>query len=331
MTDTITMSSLYAKLRNLGFSKEYIRKHGLPSWWDDELNNKPFAVLEGAGYIANLLNIDLKSLLDTSQEVRFNTSPDTKFKQHNSKNKQHPDAAQALASRIAELIAKGTEVNFTPLPTDVKEIRTEILTKHTTVNLTSLLEYCWSQGIIVAYFNDFPSNIKKFAGLIQWQSERPVIILSSNHKYNAILAFNLAHELGHLALGHLKEGVLVDEEIEFNCNNDEETQANLFATYLLLGDYNNCLGKKQFKNAQKLAKYVTNNLADQYPNIEPEAILLNYGWHNRKYYPLAMSALKELNAATNGQQIINQYLADRLDWDRFNDETYEYLERVLGV
>ncbi|MGK7881751.1 MAG: hypothetical protein AB4060_16875 [Crocosphaera sp.] len=60
MGQTITMSTLYKKLARLGLNKKYIREYGLPSWWDDELNDKPFAVLEGAGYIADNLNIDLK-------------------------------------------------------------------------------------------------------------------------------------------------------------------------------------------------------------------------------------------------------------------------------
>jgi hypothetical protein len=339
MTDiiTITMSSLYEKLSLLGFNKGYLRKHGLPSWWNDDLNDKPFAVLEGAGYMADLLNLDLKSLLDTSQEVRFNTSPDTKFKQHNSKNKDYPYAAQALASRVAELLAYGIDVDFTPLPTDVKEIRTEILTSPQpplengakTVNLTSLLQYCWSKGIIVAYFNHFPNNIKKFAGLIQWQSERPVIILSSNHKYNAKFAFDLAHELGHLALGHLQQGILIDENIEINCTDEEENQANQFAASLLLGDCDNCFGDKHFHNNNHLIKHAKIK-AEENPTVEIDSIILNNAWHHNNW-GFAIKALNKLEVSVNGHKIINQYLADRLDWDRFDDETYEYLEKVLGV
>jgi len=335
MTNNLTMSSLYQKLSRLGFNQQYIKNNGLPSWWDEQLNDKPFAVLEGAGYIADYLNLDLKSLLDSTQPVKFKELPQTNFKQHNSSNQEHPLIAQALASRVAELIAEGIKINFTSLPRNVQEIRTEILKssleKETkTVNLISLLEYCWSKGIIVVYYNQFPKNIKKFAGLIQWQFSRPVIVLSSNDKYSMMLAFDLAHELGHLALGHLKEGVLIDEEIDFNCNNNEENEANQFATELLLGDCDNCLGNQRFFDSQNFAKHITNNIT-KYPNIEAEAIILNYGWHNKDYFPLVMSSLKELKADTNGKKIINEYLAQRLDWDRFNDETYEYLERVLGV
>lgn len=38
--------------------------------------------------------------------------------------------------------------------------------------------------------------------MVQWQSSQPVIVLSSGKKNPAQLAFHLAHELGHLALGH---------------------------------------------------------------------------------------------------------------------------------
>lgn len=252
MTQTLTMSALYKKLAKIGLKKDYIRENGLPSWWDDELSDKPLAVLEGAGYIADHLNLDLKSLICPEVEVKFNSPPPTKFKHHNTTKKKHPKLAQALASRVAELIAYGTDVKFTPLPTDVKEIRKEILGTHPTVHLISLLEYCWSKGIIVAYFHQFPQGTKKFAGLIQWQDNCPVIILSSKHQHAARFTFDLAHELGHLALGHLEQGVLIDEKIEFNCYDEEECQADQFANYLLLENYDNLLGKKNSKTLKHL-------------------------------------------------------------------------------
>ncbi|MEM1168964.1 MAG: ImmA/IrrE family metallo-endopeptidase [Cyanobacteria bacterium P01_H01_bin.35] len=328
MTKTLTMSHIYTKLSKLGLNRKYVRENGLPSWWNDRLNSKPFAVLEGAGYIADRLNLDLKSLFD-QEEVRFNPLPHTNFKQCSSKNKERPHVAQALASRIADLIASATELNFTTLPKDVKEIREEILTNALTINLTSLLEYCWSKGIIIAYFNHFPTKTKKFAALIQWQSSSPVIIISSKSKHSARLAFNLAHELGHLALGHLKEGVLVDEDIQSKCNDEEENQANKFATELLLDNYDNCLKYKRIHNHTQLIQQAEEK-ARENPTLEPDSIILNYGWHNGNW-GFVNTALKKLDLEANGQQIVNEYLADRLDWDIFNDESYEYLEKVLGV
>ncbi|MEA5551659.1 ImmA/IrrE family metallo-endopeptidase [Anabaena cylindrica UHCC 0172] len=332
MTQTLTMSSLYDKLSKLGLNPDYVRNNGLPSWWNDELNDKPIAVLEGAGYIADNLNLDVKSLF-AEEEIRFNPPPPTQFKLHNRKSDKNPTVARSLVSRVAELIAYGTEVNFTSLSTDVKKIRTEILLNHATVNLNSILEYCWNEGIAVGYFDHFPEKNRKFAGLIQLiksQFTRPVIILSSKHKHSARLAFDLAHELGHLALEHLKEGILVDEEIEFGCNDNEENEANEFATQLLLGDCDNCLGDKSFYNNEHLIKHAKKK-AEENPTIEPASIVLNYGWHTKKNWGFVNKALEKLDPLANGQQIINEYLAEKLDWDKFNDESYEYLEKVLGV
>ncbi|OKH44162.1 hypothetical protein NIES2101_29085 [Calothrix sp. HK-06] len=331
MTETLTMSCLYDKLSRLGFTPDYVRDNGLPSWWDNNLNDKHEAVLEGAGYIADNLNLDLKSLLAVEEEIKVNPSPSTKFKRRSSQNNEQPHVSQALCSRLAELIAYGTEVNFTPLPTDVKAIRVEILTNHTTINLTSLLDYCWSKGIVVAYFNRFPVHVQKFAGFIQLQSSRPVIILSSIYKYSAEFAFDLAHELGHLALGHLEQkAVLIDEKIESDSNgDDEENEANRFATQLLLGDCDNCLEDKRFWSHHHLIKHATIK-AKENPTVEIDSIILNNAWHN-KNWGFACKALEKLGCAVDGQQIINEYLADKLDWDKFNDESYEYLEKALGV
>ncbi len=71
MTESLTMASLYKKLSAIGLEKNYVRQNGLPSWWDDELNDKPVAVLEGAGYIAKNLNLDLSSLLNPQEKVKF--------------------------------------------------------------------------------------------------------------------------------------------------------------------------------------------------------------------------------------------------------------------
>ena len=74
MIEALSMSILYKKLSAIGFSENYIRKSGLPSWWDDSLNDKPVAVLEGAGHIAKRLNLDLQSLLSDDREVCFKTT-----------------------------------------------------------------------------------------------------------------------------------------------------------------------------------------------------------------------------------------------------------------
>lgn len=51
----------------------------------------------------------------------------------------------------------------------------------------------------MVYFDHCPKNTRKITGMIQWVGDRPVIVLSGGKNYSACFAFDLAHELGHLA------------------------------------------------------------------------------------------------------------------------------------
>ena len=69
------MTNLYKRLADIGFTKEFIRAIGLPSWWTDileQIEDKNKSVIyEAAGYISQRLFVDLRSLLDPNQEVKF--------------------------------------------------------------------------------------------------------------------------------------------------------------------------------------------------------------------------------------------------------------------
>lgn len=73
MSAKLTMTELYNKLEKLGFSKEFIRAIGLPSWWVDELDlsTNLDTIYEAASYISRRLFINLKSLIDVTQEAKF--------------------------------------------------------------------------------------------------------------------------------------------------------------------------------------------------------------------------------------------------------------------
>lgn len=71
--DKLTMVELYSKLSKLGFSKDFIRAIGLPSWWVDELDQSTSVgvMYEAAGYISKRLFIDLGSLIKVSRVPKF--------------------------------------------------------------------------------------------------------------------------------------------------------------------------------------------------------------------------------------------------------------------
>ena len=329
MAQTLSMSTLYRKLSTVGLSEKYVRQMGLPSWWDDELNDKPTAVLEGAGHIAKRLHIDLYSLLETDQEVQFKALPSTKFKYHLQSGSDVPSLSHQLASRVAELVASGVQTPFVSIPEDVDHIRQSIVETSGKVNLESILNYCWQHGVAVVYFNDYPENTRKITGMIQWQSDRPVIVLSHKRTHPTWLAFHLAHELAHLALGHVKEGILVDDKIERNSDDLEEIAANQFAVKLLVNHLDNCFKDEDVTSPNHLKNKVNKRLKSDL-TVDPCALAFNYSWHTGNY-GCAVKAVKSLDDSDNGDQVINQFLESHLDWDSISDDNADYLDRILGA
>jgi hypothetical protein len=331
MTQTLSMSTLYKKLSAIGLSESYVRQFVLPSWWSDELNDKPAAVLEGAGHIAKRLHLDLRSLLLDDQTAQFKPLPHTKFKYHLQQGTDIPGTSHQLASRVAELVASGVQIPFVPIPEDVHQVRAEILQNYPQINLQSILDYCWQHGIAVVYFSDYPENTRKITGMIQWQCDRPVIVLSSKKTYPAWLAFHLAHELAHLALGHVKEGILVDDEIKQDSDDQEEIDANLFAVKLLVNNLDNCFKDKAAISGDHLKNKINKLLQSESSDstVDPCAIAFNGAWHTGRY-DFAFKAVEQLNPSKDGHQIINHFLERHLDWDGLSDDNADYLEMVLG-
>jgi len=329
MTYPTTMKAIYKKLRKLGVDQEYVRRLGLPTWWDDELSCSNSAVLEGAGHISKRLNVDLTSLLEYGQEARFKRlSQELKFKFQQQGEKEIPQVARQIASRVANVVGASTNLEFSYIPNTAESIRNSILSQHSRVNLDSLLHYCWSIGIAVVYFNAYPKQERKIDGMVQWIGDRPVIVLSSGKKKSANLAFHLAHELGHLALGHLEEGILLEGDISKKSDNEEEKQSNYFAAQLLLGIYDGFLRESHFHNARQLESRIK-SICLNYPAIDPCILALNYAWYS-KSYGMAFKAIDSLGDV-DGDKVINQLLEKKINWDDLSDDDEDYLDRVVEV
>lgn len=76
--ENLTMDSLYTRLADIGFTKEFVRAIGLPSWWTDRLeqieDKNKSVIYEAADYISQRLFVDFKSLIDTTQKVKFKSN-----------------------------------------------------------------------------------------------------------------------------------------------------------------------------------------------------------------------------------------------------------------
>lgn len=329
---TLTMSDVYKRLKKLNLDETFVRQLALPSWWNKELDNKPIAVLEATGYIAQRLNLDLKSLILEEGQPQFKPLPHTKFKYHGQSEKAKPTTAQAIASQVAVVVARATQLPFSPLPSDPLAIRQTIIEQYPQVTLYGILDYCWQHGIAMVYFNRYPKGTRKLAGMIQWVEEQyPVIVLSSSHTHPARLAFDLAHELGHLALGHINEGILLeDKTLDQNSDDKEEQESNSFAAKLLVGKLDNLIKSHGVNSGQQLAKKVLIAIEQIDRTVEPCALAFNYAGHYPQDWGKVQKAVQRLDSDSgNGIQTINTLLDQRINWDQLGDDDQDYLDQIL--
>ena len=131
----------------------------------------------------------------------------------------------------------------------------------------------------------------------------------------------MAHELGHIAHGHLQEGILSDESFQDGVNDEEEEAANQFAAQLLLGD----ISPQWAPNLNKQRLLAKAKRLSEEHNLDPGALILNYGWQTGKW-GCAVGALNLLEPDANAPTQINDYYQSQLV--SIDEESRDYLERV---
>jgi hypothetical protein len=330
--EEVAMTQTQAPTRMADFY--FVQKQGLPDWWSEEYEQTEGAIFTAAAHISKRLNLDLPSLLNEQVQPRFVLTSQPKYKIQNGTDPQQLPIASAIAAKVADVVAFACKTPYQPIDhLSVAAIREEILTSRQFVDLEGFLDFCWSRGIPVVHFDQYPraKGIKKFQGMAACFSQRPVIVLSLNAVSPSRLLFVAAHELGHILKGHLNlmdEDVLVDEEIKLESKDEEEIEANEVAAELLLGRSDKFYGQLRNYTALQLAEYADRVGVED--GISPGVLALNYGWY-KKHWGAANKALKMLEADVNAPQQINRYLLEHLDWDELGNDYQEYLELVLGL
>lgn len=124
------------------------------------------------------------------------------------------------------------------VPGDPAALRRAILGDATQMTLEALVRWCWDAGVLVV-----PMQAKGGFGASAWLvGEQPVVVIKEAPDYKARWLFVLAHELGHVAHGHVTDGAVVDVEKVWAGGDDaEEAQANAYALDLLVPGHHEML------------------------------------------------------------------------------------------
>lgn len=328
MTKTSTMSILYSRLEKAGLPHSFIRKFGLPSWWNEEFEQDPSAPITAAGYLTKRLGLNLASLLELERDIEFNLKLKPKLKCKNKTDLKKIHAAQAMAIRAAEMVAHAYRLAPIKLPREAKQIREHILLRNEFVNLDSLLIFCLSCGIPVFHFSSFPPGTHRMDGIAVELDGRPVIAVTNNRTSMSWLLFIVAHELGHIIHKHLKNNpFIVDTKAMSNNEDPKEIEANEFAEKILLGEFFAYPWSKDM-NFSKLRDWIKKLSVEK--KVEPGALVWNYAWKTGNW-GLATAVVQSLEDESDIHNYVNSRLKNYLELEKLDEDSQEYLELTLGV
>jgi hypothetical protein len=327
-----SMQPLFSKLQKSGLDAKFV-KTLLPEWWDDSLANTPSGYQQAALILARIFAIRPDSLWSSDSAPVFAIPEKRKFKHSVDTEPAELDVACALAFSAAKIASSGLEA--LPFLSDIPsaaQLRQQLLQENKWIGLQELVNYCYSIGVPVIYLEKFPAGAKKMHGLAFDCNGRPIIVLTRKYKRGYLL-FDLAHELGHIALNHLSQGgFIVDNVISADDadEDDDERAANRFALELLTGDPEKRIGPsgrnlKKEELASAALAYAKKN------QIDPTHIAMNYG-HTTKHWGVANGAVSIIGEGTlTDCEILKEALFKNLDQDEMKEDDISALKGMVGL
>jgi hypothetical protein len=329
--------TLKRRLTALGLSDAAIEA-AWPKWWTDDAQNSPSATLELYFSIARKLGIDPRSLYE-GESPRFVWQEQARFKHLTTETLQERAAISSFGRSVgALLVPLVPQVDLARIP-GAAALRDAILgSGEPFVTLANLLSLCWGLGIPVVHLRVTPWSEKRMAAMAVRIGERSVILLARDSIYPATIAFYVAHELGHVLLGHLgAESAIVDLGTPSELGNVlelgediEERAADRFALELLTGSPDlSVLPQSSSYNAPALAAAVLDAAPEL--KIEPGTLALAFGF-STKNWAAVNSAMKFIyRRGTPVWRVVNEIAVHQVDLTSVPRDSRPFLESVLGL
>jgi hypothetical protein len=164
-------------------------------------------------------------------------------------------------------------------------------------------------------------------------ANRYAILLGKDANFPAPIAYYLAHEIGHIALGHLKDiSAIVDlqDPLEEKSDPDEEERAaDRYALELLTGKPNLVVATETKKfTAGQLAKNLLETANSL--RVEPGTLALCFGYSTQEWAKshAAMNQIYSTKQAVWSE--VNQIALRQLDWGAMPDDFSLFVRAVMG-
>lgn len=322
------------RLKKLGLTDSLIDA-AWPTWWSEDADASVSARAELRYSLARKLGLDPQSLLDDGETPRFVWKDTAQFKNLADISEVERWILTSFGTALGNLLLSfgGNATSLEGM--SPMSLRSAILDGQKWIRLVDLLSLCWSVGVPTVHLRVFPWQRKRMNAMSVRLERGSAILLGKDSQYPAQISFYLAHEIAHIALGHLEKGrAIVDFDGEPNPDpryrpDRQEVTADRFALSLLTGTSDPIvLPKGVGRGARSLASAALN--AAEELRIEPGTLALCFG-HSTREWGTAIKALSYIYTEPKPVwREINRIASRELSRFDIPSDTATYLQRVMG-
>lgn len=304
-----------------------------PKWWSDEADASPSARAELRFSLSRKLGLEPRSLLDDHAEPSFVWKDEARFKHLAAEDDTERAALASFGIALSSVLTFATRAATTLLGVSAQSLRQSILSSgQPFVALVDLLSASWALGVPVIHLRVFPAAQKRMAAMAVRSGDRFSVLLGKDSVYPPHVAFYLAHELGHLALGHLDVGTAIvdlEDEDPAEPSDREEEEADRYGLELLTGLSSPVvLPKKGNYSARELARVSV--AASKDLHVEPGTLALCFGYATRDW-ATANGAMAHIYTEKKPVwREVNQLAFNQMELDGLPGDFRDYLAAVLG-
>lgn len=318
-------------LRDAGFTTGAIDAVW-PKWWSEDAESSASATAELRYSLSRRLGLAPASLFET--EPTFVWTDDTLFKNLGAATDREAAILASFSVAVGRsAIAATTAVDQTLVGVSAVDLRAAILASAEWVGLRELASVCWGIGIPLLGLEVFPLRQKRMHAATARVEDRHAILVGRQSSFPAQVAYYVAHEIGHIALGHsVESAALLDigDPLQPVDPDDDERAADRYALELLTGSPD---PRIEASVEQFTAKSLADAVLEQGPphHIDPGVLALCMG-HRSGRWPQVFKALRRIMSDEQPDVTgeLNRLARAQFDWDLLPFDTQDFLETVMG-
>lgn len=334
----LKLPDIYRSLSQFGIKKAQVRAL-LPDWWDDASATSELGTWEFVMLVARRLSVDANAL-SQGDVMPIGSVSSIAFKHRRTKSSNDYLPSSMIAASLSEAISAASLPPFRGFDNHPSAIRDHVRNSNPEgiVDFDGLLTFCWKQGVPVIPLPNLPVGLRKMDGAIFHLKDRPAIIISRKNDSRSWLNFILAHELGHLCLGHLKPGAsIIDADLKGEVETQtesphdrQEREADQFALDLLGGDEAEQM-ISSWDHRMPGANIAAQALSDfQATGSSAGHLVLRHAFRTKRWAE-AQIALKFLAEDMEAQKHLVGVLKENIDLNLIADDLQDLVASITGL